>query len=147
MAMSNEKKFASEHFAWQELLINTFIACDQQDELIKLADAKMPDKEASGIAAINDLTDAINIILCLEQWNLLGKYTARMRKLLKDVTKAGERSKIKKLFRERYKYYESNQEFRAAAEFMDLICRLDPNDNKARQQLAKTKTMQKFSSF
>ena len=144
MVVSNEKKFAGQHFAWQELLITTFIACDRQDELIKLADSKMPAKESSGIAAIKDLTDAINIILFLEQWNRLGKYTVRMRKLLKDVTKAGERSKAKKLFRERYKHYNGNRQFRAAEEFLDLISRLDPNDTKARQQLANIKAIHKF---
>jgi hypothetical protein len=66
MAVSNEKKFAGQHFAWQELLINTFIACDQENELIKLAEPGWPAKEASGDSTIRDLTDAINIILC---WN------------------------------------------------------------------------------
>lgn len=147
LIMNTEDKFAKDHFGWLELLVRAFLSCGRQDELIKLADARMPAKEATGIAAIKDLTDAISIIICMEQWNRLGKYTAHMRKLLKTVSKAGERSKVKKLFRERYKYYEGDRQFRGAAEFMDLICRLDPKDTKARQQLANIKTIALFSNI
>lgn len=140
MVNSNESRFATLHYEWQELLIATYYHCDRQHELVKLADSLMPPKEASGIAAIKDLIDAINIIIFLKQWNKLGKYQVRMRKLIKDIPKQKDKAQAKKLFRKRYKYYKADH-LRAAAVFMDFICRLDPDDVRARKQLEEIKSM------
>lgn len=147
MVKDSETRFAAIHNEWQELLIATYLLCERQDELISLADSLIPAKESSGIAAIKALIDAINIIVFLEKWDRLGKYQTRMRKLLKDLAKPRDKSSAKKMFRERYKYYKADNQFRAAAEFMDFICRLDPKDTKARQQLVEIKSLQAFSRF
>ena len=69
------------------------------------------------------------------------EYQARMRKLIKNIPKPRDKAQAKKLFRKMYKYYKANRQLRAAAEFGDFICRLDPEDARARKQLEEIKSM------